>query len=77
MSQIKGDIGMGHRAAFVLMEREARTGRRTCEQVRDLGLERKTFYLWQHGATPSGAVLQRMAFAGYDVMYILTGRRNT
>ncbi len=34
--------------------------------------------LWQYSKgknVPSGQVLQRMALAGYDVIYILTGER--
>ena len=75
MSAHKGDIQIGERAAMELLEIEARSGVRTSEQIKALGLDRKVLYEWQHGATPSGAALQRMALAGYDVMYILTGRR--
>jgi hypothetical protein len=34
--------------------------------------------LWQYRTgkyTPSGVILRRMALAGYDVIYILTGER--
>lgn len=34
--------------------------------------------LWQYKTgkyTPSGVILRRMALAGYDVIYILTGER--
>ena len=43
--------------------------------VQNLGLERKSFWTWRNGITPSGFALQRMCFVGCDVIYFLTGRR--
>ena len=64
------------RAAYALLEREAQTGITTRDQLEDMDLHRSTFHAWQQlGRTPSGDVLRRMALAGYDVLYILTGRR--
>ena len=42
----------------------------------DRELSRASLYQWRRGATlPSTKVLRRMALAGYDVHYILTGER--
>ena len=70
MSSIKGDIAIGARA-FELINA---TGSVTKEMHR-LGLHRNKAYEWAAGKVPSGRALQAMAFAGYDITYILTGRR--
>ena len=41
-----------------------------------LGLDRKSFYEWKNGVTPSGHALSALCFEGCDIKYILTGRRN-
>lgn len=72
----KGDPAIGKRAAVELLEREALTGISTRRQLERMGLDRRTLYAWGNlGATPSGDALAGMANAGYDVIYILTGRR--
>ena len=41
-----------------------------------LELTRQSLHQWQKGKyTPHAKVLRRMALAGYDVIYILTGER--
>ena len=70
MSSVKGDIGIGVRAFEVINAR----GGVTQEMLR-LGMHRNKAYEWAAGKVPSGRALQAMALAGYDVIYILTGRR--
>ena len=71
----KGDIDVGRRAAQLLLEKEAKAGMTTEAQLERMGLDRKTLYSWSAGHTPSGRALQVLALAGYDVVYILTGRK--
>lgn len=70
MSSVKGDIAIGTRA-FELINA---TGNVRAE-MRRLGMHRNKAYEWAAGKVPSGRALQAMAHAGYDVIYILTGRR--
>ena len=73
---MSGDVEIGKRAAAVLLEREAQTGIPTSRQLKDMGLNRQFLYQWGNkGNTPGGYALSLMAHEGYDVMYILTGRR--
>lgn len=45
-------------------------------EIERLGLDRKSYYYWKSVAVaPSTFALQRMFFHGYDVIYILSGRR--
>jgi hypothetical protein len=71
MSAVKGDIGIGARA----FELVSATGSVTRE-MRRLGLHRNKAYDWAGGKVPGGRALQAMALAGYDVIYVLTGRRS-
>ena len=44
--------------------------------LRQLGVSNSAFYEWDSGGRcPSAPALQAMAFWGYDVNYILTGKR--
>ncbi len=46
------------------------------EEAKRIGIRRKSFYDWDNGRSdPSTYNLQKMALAGYDVHYILTGER--
>ena len=40
-----------------------------------LGCRRQTIHMWSQGEAPSGIFLQRLAFLGADIDWILTGRR--
>ena len=70
MSSVKGDIGIGARAFELINARGGIT-----QEMRRLGLHRNKAYEWAAGKVPGGRALQAMAYAGYDVLYILTGRR--
>lgn len=66
-----GEIGM--RAAEEMLRRDKPVN----QQLRELGLGKNLMYGWTHGiCDPRAGVLRAMAFAGYDVMYIITGKRS-
>ena len=69
------DRDIGLRAAACVRERGGKRGDLRKQMAR-IGLERKTIAYWEAGeCVPSVYTLQRMAYAGYDVHYILTGIR--
>ena len=70
MSSVQGDIAIGARA----FELVSATGSVTREMNR-LGMHRNKAHEWAAGKVPSGRALQALAFAGYDIVYILTGRK--
>ena len=69
MSSVKGDIDIGARA-FELIN-----ARGVTREMHRLGMHRNKAYEWAAGKVPSGRALQAMCLAGYDIVYILTGRR--
>ena len=69
MSSVKGDISIGARA-FELIN-----ARGVTKEMHRLGMHRNKAYEWAAGKVPSGRALQAMAFSGYDIVYILTGRK--
>lgn len=69
------DRDIGLRAAACVRERSGKQGDLEKTMAR-IGLERKAIHYWEDGGgIPSVYTLQRMAYAGYDVHYILTGIR--
>lgn len=70
MSSVKGDIGIGVRAFELINERGGIT-----QEMHRLGMHRNKAYEWANGKVPSGRALQAMCLAGYDIVYILTGRK--
>lgn len=65
------DRGICHRAAELV-----RAHGPVQKEFARLGLSRKAIYSWESGdCPPSIYALQAMAYAGYDVHYILTGRK--
>ena len=42
----------------------------------NIGVNRQNLYKYRAGCAPSAQVLAGMVEAGYDVIYILTGRRS-
>ena len=72
MNTMLGEIGL--RAAEMMLQ----VDKPVSEQLRDMGLGKNLFYGWNEGiCNPSAIALQKMALAGYDVMYILTGKTGT
>lgn len=69
MSSVQGDISIGARA-FELI-----SARGVTSEMKRLGMHRNKAYEWAAGKVPGGRALQAMALAGYDIIYILTGRR--
>jgi hypothetical protein len=47
----------------------------TTQVAKILGCRRQAVYWWRDGITPSAIFLQRLAFLGADIDWILTGRR--
>lgn len=70
MSSVKGDIGIGVRAFELINARGGVT-----QEMHRLGMHRNKAYEWAAGKVPSGRALQAMCLAGYDIVYILTGRK--
>lgn len=69
----KERVDMGLRAAELMLQRDAGIQ----EQLEQMGLGKNLFNYWGNGGgAPSAMVLQEMEKAGYDVMYILTGRKS-
>lgn len=76
MTDYENELKIGPRAIEIMLEREGKTGQGVREQLKELSMSRRNQYAWQsEGRIPGGVALARMAAAGYDVMYILTGRR--
>ena len=64
---------MGVRAAELMLKVDEPVRK----QLRNMGLSGNLFYHWGAGeCDPSSKALRAMALAGYDVMYILTGKRS-
>ena len=69
----KERVDMGLRAAELMLQRDAGIQ----EQLEQMGLGKNLFNYWGNGGgAPSAMVLQKMEKAGYDVMYIITGRKS-
>ena len=70
---MKGDIG--RRAAEAIRRTANENGTSYGFELDCAGVSREQLYQWEHGkCDPTGILLQRMALAGYDVHYILTGK---
>lgn len=67
----KAEISIGFRAAEFLINRFG-----TVAKMQKYGIERKAYYNWKEGATPSAYYLQLLCELGADPYYILTGRSN-
>ena len=74
MSCKKGDIEIGRRAVEELREMFPELSNEAI--AKRLHMDRNVIWLWMDGVTPSSIALQRMAIAGCDVKYILTGLRS-
>lgn len=70
------DRSTGARAAQLVREAAGTAHGALMAQLRKLGISKNTFFAWESGeTTPSLYTLQAMALHGYDVLYILIGRR--
>jgi hypothetical protein len=76
MGRRKGELEIGYRASEEIHSRFPNmSDKEICQNM--IGLDRKILWYWQNGLTPSGFALQRLCYAGCDIYYILTGRRDT
>ena len=68
-------LSCGQRAAKAIRERSEKNGTSIREECRKLNMETIVHYRWERGDfNPSAYFLKQMALAGYDVIYILTGK---
>ena len=69
------DKSICDRAVYAIETRHEALGVSIDEVMQEIGLIRMNYYKWKyHEHTPSIYALQQMALAGYDVLYILTGK---
>ena len=68
----KANIEIGQRAAESVIVHG-----NIAKECRRIGISKKCVFQWVHGVAPSAYALQAMAFAGYDIHYILTGHKTT
>ena len=65
---------IGKRAAMAIRERAKQNGTKIGAESLKVDVSRKTMNDWEkRNMNPSAYFLQQMAFAGYDVVWILTG----
>lgn len=68
---------IGKRAAKAIRARASLKNTFYGFELDRLQLTRQSLYQWEHGkGDPFADALARMANAGYDVVYILTGKEN-
>ena len=73
MSKCKAELEVGMRAVEECYRKfQNLSDAKICERI---GLNATNFYAWKQGQTPGGFSLQRMCYAGLDVKYILTGKK--
>lgn len=73
MAKRKGDIGIGYRAASECR----RLFKGTKEACDSIGCSHNLVNEWGRGLTPSALYLARLHELGADVIWILTGKKNT
>lgn len=68
---------IGERAAQAIRVQAAIKGIPIYEECENIGATRKVYRDWNKcGRNPTAWFLQQMALAGYDVIWILTGKEN-
>ena len=75
MGRRKSDIFIGQRAAEEVNRICAEKDMRMVDFQRLIGIDKKNVYSWRDGGTPNSFFLQKLLYAGADIRYILTGRR--
>lgn len=66
---------IGKRAAEAIRKKANDNDTSYAVELRRICISREQLYQWEHGkCDPTGKMLQQMALAGYDVVWILTGR---
>ena len=65
------------RAAQAIRDRAKQNGTSVRSECEKLDISRRVYCRWnKEGSHPHSYFLQQMALAGYDVIYILTGKEN-
>lgn len=65
---------IGERAAAEIRRTASKNDITYSAELCRIGIGREQLYQWERGkCNPTGVILQRMALAGYNVMYILLG----
>lgn len=67
---------IGNRAYKEIKKRAKENGISPSEEAEKIGIDSGLLSKWKQNGNPAGYFLQQMCFAGYDVIYILTGVRN-
>ena len=67
---------IGNRAYNEIRKRARKNGVSPYQEAEKIGILYSAFYDWGKNGNPSAYYLQQMALAGYDVIYILTGKEN-
>ena len=68
---------IGERAAQAIRERAKQNGKHVIETAEEVFVSKRVLWAWQTGyCDPRAYLLQEMAFAGYDIYWILTGEKN-
>ena len=67
-------MGIAKSTASAIYQMAGKRNVDVCYELDRLQMTRQSLYQYMHGRyTPSAHLLQRMALAGYDVVWILTG----
>ena len=67
---------IGNRAYNEIKKRARKNGVSPYQEAAKIGILAHAIYDWQRNGNPSAYYLQQMVFAGYDVIYILSGVKN-
>ena len=68
---------IGERAAHLIRVKATMKGISIEEECANIGASRKVYRDWKKmGRNPTAYFFQQMALAGYDVIWILTGKEN-
>lgn len=66
---------IGNRAVKEIKKRAMQNGVSTSKEAAKLFITSTMISAWKNNVNPSAYYLQQMLFAGYDVIYILTGEK--
>ena len=73
--RIEKVLTIGERAAHLIRVKATMKGISIDKECECIGTNRKVYQDWRHcGRNPTAYFLQQMALAGYDVIWILTGK---
>lgn len=68
---------IGERALQAIRERSEMNKTKFCEECKKINATKQVAINWgSRGLNPNAYFLQQMALAGYDVIWILTGKEN-